>query len=66
MRVLIKYPNCGGLGTIVECNYSKLVCYFCREYNYWFTEEKEITPTELIALLKGFNCIIILKPTRPK
>lgn len=66
MRVLIKHLDCGGMGSIVECNYGRPLCYFCREYNSWYSEEKDVTPKELIALLNRFNCIIILRPTRPK
>lgn len=66
MRVLIKYLGCGGMGSIIECSYGRPLCYFCKEYNSWYWEEKDVTPKELIALLNRFDCIIILKPTRPK
>ena len=66
MRALIKYLGCGEMGSIVDCNYRRPLCYFCIEYNSWYSEEKDVTPKELIDLLESFNCIIILKPTRPK
>lgn len=66
MRVLIKYLDCGGMGSIVDCSHRGPLCYLCREYNSWYSEERDVTPKELIDLLECFNCIIILRPTRPK
>lgn len=66
MRVLIKHLACGGMGSIIDCNYRRPLCYFCKEYNSWYREEKDVTTKELIDLLESFNCIIILRPTRPK
>lgn len=59
MKIKIKHIDCGGFGTIIDCEAPKIFCPFCREQVISFEEVKEITPTELYELLEhNFNKII--------
>ena len=59
MKIKITYLECGGFGSIIDCNTSRIFCSFCKEWGTAFSEVKEATPMELYELLKhNFNKII--------
>jgi hypothetical protein len=61
MKIKIKYLDCGGLGTIIDCNVPRIFCPFCRERVIYFEEDKEVTPAELYELLKSnYNKIVLI------
>ncbi len=60
MKIKIKYIDCGGFGTIIDCEAPKIFCPFCKERVISFEENKEVTPTELYNLLKyNYDKIIL-------
>ena len=62
MKVLIKHIDCGGLGSIIDCDVPRIFCPFCKERNTSFTEIKEVSPKELYHLIDSFKLILkILK-----
>ena len=62
MKVLIKHIDCGGLGSIIDCDAPRIFCPFCKERNTSFTEIKEVSPKELYHLIDSFKLILkILK-----
>ena len=60
MRIKIKYLDCGGFSTIIDCYVPRIFCPFCREQVISFEEIKEVTPTELYELLNYNNDKIVL------
>lgn len=61
IKIKIKYINCDGFGTIIDCETPRIFCPFCKERVIYFEEDKEVTPTELYNLLKyNRNKIIIV------
>ena len=59
MKIKIVYLECGGFGSIIDCDAPRIFCPFCRERVADFSEVKEITPMELYELLKyNYNKII--------
>ena len=59
MKIKITYLECGGFGSIIDCDAPRIFCPFCRERVADFSEVKEITPMELYELLKyNYNKII--------
>jgi hypothetical protein len=59
MKIKITYIECGGFGSIIDCDIPRIFCPFCKERVAYFSEVKEVTPTELYELLKhNFNKII--------
>ena len=64
MKIKITYIECGGFGSIIDCNASSIFCSFCKELVANFSEIKEVTPMELYELLKhNFNKIISVTRT---
>ena len=61
MMVKIHHLNCGFFGEITECN--SHLCGLCSNYNALFTEERDVSPQELVQLIKSFKYIIELKNT---
>lgn len=59
MKVLIKHIECGGFGSIIDCDAPRIFCPFCKERNTSFTEIKEVTPKELYNLINHFDKIIV-------
>ena len=43
-------------GTIVDCR--PAICFLCKEYKATWFEEREVTPKELIDLIKSFHYVI--------
>lgn len=59
IKIKITYLECGGFGSIIDCNVPRIFCPFCKERVANFSEVKEVTPTELYELLEhNFNKII--------
>ena len=59
MKIKITYLECGGFGSIIDCNAPRIFCPFCKERGAVFSEVKDVTSTELYELLKyNFNKII--------
>lgn len=59
MKIKITYLECGGFGSIIDCDAPRIFCSFCRERVADFSEVIEITPMELYELLKyNYNKII--------
>ena len=52
MKILVKHLECGGFGSIIDCDAPRIFCPFCKERNVVFSEVKEVTPQELYSLLK--------------
>lgn len=59
MKIQIKHLECGGFGSIIDCNAPRIFCPFCKEQVAEFSEVKEVTPTELYELLKNNHNKII-------
>lgn len=56
MKVLIEHFQCGGMGTIIDCdNRAHSLCPFCKEWKSWYSETKEVTPQELVQLIRSFK-----------
>ena len=59
MKIKITYLECGGFGSIIDCNTPRIFCPLCKERVADFSEMKEIAPMELYELLKyNYNKII--------
>ena len=58
MKVLIKHIDCGGLGSIIDCDSPRIFCPFCKERNTSFTEIREVSPKELYHLIDSFKLIL--------
>ena len=59
MKIKITYLECGGFGSIIDCNAPRIFCPFCNERVTNFSEVKEVTSLELYELLKyNYNKII--------
>ena len=59
MKIKITYLECGGFGSIIDCNIPRIFCPFCKEQVANFSEIKEVTSMELYELLKyNYNKII--------
>ena len=59
MKIKITYFECGGFGSIIDCNAPIIFCPFCKERVAMLNEIKEVTPMELYELLKhNYNKII--------
>ena len=59
MKIKITYFECGGFGSIIDCDAPRIFCPFCKERVAVLSEVKEVTPTELYELLKhNFDKII--------
>ena len=52
MKIKITYLECGGFGSIIDCNTPRIFCSFCKERVTNFSEVKEVTPMELYETLK--------------
>jgi hypothetical protein len=62
MVVTIEHLNCGGPGAIIDCApHASFQCYFCKEYTSWYTETKDVSPKELVSLIRAFKYIIKVK-----
>ena len=66
MLVEINHLSCGGPRSIIDCFcHASFQCAFCKEYGSWFSETKEVTPTELVELIKEYRYIIKMsKPSK--
>lgn len=53
MKIKITHLECGGFGSIIDCDAPRIFCPFCKERVADFSEEKEVTLTELYELLKN-------------
>jgi len=61
MKIKITYLECGGFGSIIDCETPKIFCPFCKERVISFEEYKEVTPAELYDLLShNYNKIILI------
>lgn len=59
MKIKITYLECGGFGSIIDCNTPRIFCPFCKERVADFSEVEEIIPMGLYELLKhNYNKII--------
>jgi hypothetical protein len=66
MKIKIAHIECGGFGSIIDCNAPRIFCPFCKERVADFSEVKEVTPMELYELLKcNYNKIISVVLTTP-
>lgn len=66
MKVKIEHLGCGMPGTIIDCfQHASFQCAFCKDYNSWFSETKEVTPTELVKLIDEYKYIIKVMRDRP-
>ena len=66
MKVKIEHLSCGGPGTIIDCfQHASFQCAFCKDYNNWFSETKEVTPTELVKLIDEYRYIIKVMKDKP-
>ena len=62
MIVTIEHLDCGGPGTIIDCSaHASFQCFFCKEYGSWFSETKDVSPEELVSLIREFKYIIKAK-----
>ena len=62
MLVTIEHLDCGGPGAIIDCfQHATFQCSFCKEYGSWFSETKEVSPEELVSLIRDFKYIIKTK-----
>lgn len=43
-------------GTLVDC--SPAICFLCKEHKATWFEDKEVTPKELVDLVKSFHYVI--------
>lgn len=43
MKIKITYLECGGFGSIIDCNAPRIFCPFCKERVAAFSEVKENT-----------------------
>ncbi len=43
-------------GTLVDCR--PTVCFLCKEHKATWFEEREVTPKELVDLIKEFKYVI--------
>lgn len=43
-------------GTLVDC--SQAICFLCKKYRATWFEEREVTPKELVDLIKEFQYVI--------
>ena len=59
MKVLVKHIECGGFGSIIDCDSPRIFCPFCKNRVISFTESKNITPMELYKLIDRNEYIII-------
>lgn len=67
MLVEINHLSCGGPGTIIDCfQHASFQCAFCKNYNSWFSETKEVTPTELVKLIDEYKYIIKVMKDKPQ
>ena len=59
MRVIIEHLDCGGPRSIIDCStHASFQCSFCSEYGSWFSETKDVSPKELVELIKAFKYVI--------
>jgi len=66
MKVKIEHLSCGKPESIIDCyQHASFQCAFCKEYGIWFSETKEVTPIELVKLIKKYRYIIKMsKPSK--
>ncbi len=58
LKIKIAKVECSlmNFGTIVDC--TPAICFLCKEYKATWFEEREVTPKELIDLIKSFHYVI--------
>lgn len=58
MKIIVGHIDCGGLGSIIDCNSPRIFCPFCRERNINIEVVKEVTPQELYNLIDSFRYVL--------
>lgn len=58
MKIKIAEVGCSLMkfGTLVDC-YPQ-VCFLCEHYGYGYFKERDVTPKELVDLIKDFRYVI--------
>jgi hypothetical protein len=58
MKIKIAKVDCSlmNFGTLVDC--SPAICFLCKEHKATWFEEREVSPKELVDLIKEFKYVI--------